>query len=47
MTSCENQENEIKLLPSLTTSSFAINSMVNDIENESMDALDEEFPQNR
>ena len=38
---------EIKLLPSLKTSSFANNTLVNDIGNESMNALDEEFPQNR
>ena len=38
---------EIKLLSSLKTSSFAINSLVSDIGNESMDALDAEFPQNR
>ena len=37
---------EIKLLSSLKTSSFAINSLVSDIGNESMDALDAEFPQN-
>ena len=38
---------EIKLLFSLKTSSFAINSLVSDIGNESMDALDAELPQNR
>ena len=38
---------EIKLSSSLKASSFAINSLVSDIGNESMDTLDMEFPQNR
>ena len=38
---------EIKLLSSLKTSSFTINSLLSDIGNESKDALDAEFPQNR
>ena len=44
---CEFYMDEIKLLSSLQTLSFAINSLVSDIGNESMDALDPEFPQNR
>ena len=44
---CQFDMDEIKLLSSLKMSSFAINSLVSDIGNESMDALDTEFPQNR
>ena len=38
---------EIKLLSSLKTLSFTTHSLVSDIGNESRDALDAEFPQNR